>query len=74
MKTATPLLTIQEVAIRLAVSDRHVRKLVAGKQLSAIKLGRSVRFDPDVLEREIQAMTRRSLTLEVAGTNHRPLK
>ena len=62
MKIPHRLLTTEEVAERLSVSPRFVRKLVKRRQLSQVKLGRSVRFDPDLLDREITALTETSLT------------
>ena len=62
MKIPKPLLTTEEVAERLSISPRFVRKLVKRRQLSQVKLGRSVRFDPDLLDREITALTKTSLT------------
>ena len=62
MKIPHRLLTTEEVAERLSVSPRFVRKLVERRQLSQVKLGRSVRFDPDLLDREITALTETSLT------------
>ena len=66
MKIPKRLLTTEEVAKRLSVSPRFVRKLVKRRQLSQIKLGRSVRFDPELLSREIAALTETSLTAQRA--------
>lgn len=38
------LLTIQEAAIRMKMSARHVRRLVAERRIAFHKLGRSVRL------------------------------
>ena len=46
-----PLLTIAEVADRLGVQVRHVRRLVAERRIPYIKWGHLIRFDPDDLER-----------------------
>ena len=62
MKKRHPLLTTDEVAERLSVSPRFVRKLVQRRQLSRIKLGRAIRFDPQLLDREIAVLTEASLT------------
>ena len=45
------LLTLKEVADRLALSTRTVRRLVAHGDLEAVWLGRSVRIAPSSLER-----------------------
>jgi excisionase family DNA binding protein len=42
----TRLLTIDQLADRLGITVRHVRRLVAEKQLPYYKVGRLVRFDP----------------------------
>ena len=40
------LLSIDELAERLGVTQRHVRRLVAEKRVPYPKVGRFVRFDP----------------------------
>jgi excisionase family DNA binding protein len=40
------LLTMDELAERLAVTQRHVRRLVAEKRVPYLKVGRLIRFDP----------------------------
>jgi excisionase family DNA binding protein len=46
-----PLLTLDEVADRLAVSTRTVQRLVAGGELKPFYIGAAPRFDPrEVLE------------------------
>lgn len=45
----TPLVDIVEVARRLGVDVRHVRRLVAEKRIPFIKWGHLLRFDPDDL-------------------------
>ncbi len=40
------LLCIDELAERLGVTRRHVRRLVAEKRVPYMKVGRFVRFDP----------------------------
>ena len=40
------LLTMDELAERLGVTPRHVRRLVAEKRVPYVKVGRFVRFDP----------------------------
>ena len=44
------LLTVEQAATRLAVSQRTVRRLVASGQLPAVRLGRLVRVSPVMLE------------------------
>jgi excisionase family DNA binding protein len=46
-RSATPLLSIDDVAERLGVNVRHVRRLVQERRLPFIKWGRLLRFDPD---------------------------
>jgi excisionase family DNA binding protein len=43
------LLTITEVAERLGVDVRHVRRLVHERRIPYIKWGHLLRFDPDEL-------------------------
>jgi excisionase family DNA binding protein len=40
------LLTIDQLAQRLGITVRHVRRLVAEKRVPYYKVGRLVRFDP----------------------------
>jgi excisionase family DNA binding protein len=47
------LWTIAEVADRLGVDVRHVRRLVAEKRIPFIKWGHLLRFDPVVIEKWI---------------------
>lgn len=49
----TPLLTIAEVAERLGVQVRHVRRLVHERRIPYIKWGRLLRFDPAEIEKWI---------------------
>lgn len=44
--TLPQLLTIDQLADRLGVSTRHVRRLVAEKRVPYLKVGKFVRFDP----------------------------
>ena len=54
MNTPTPnihkLLSYQEVAELLGVSDRTIWTLVRRKQLAAVRFGRMVRIDPEDLK------------------------
>ncbi len=45
-----PLMTIAEVAARLNVNVRHVRRLVEQGRIPYIKWGHLLRFDPDEIE------------------------
>jgi excisionase family DNA binding protein len=45
------LLDIEAVAECLAITERHVRRLVAERRIPFVKVGRFVRFDPvDIVE------------------------
>lgn len=63
---AKPLLTIREVSDRLSCTERHVRNLIKRGTLSFAKLGGSLRFDPEILEAELEALTVTSQTLAPA--------
>lgn len=41
------LLDIEGLAVRLATTTRHVRRLVAEKRVPYVKVGHFVRFDPE---------------------------
>ncbi len=40
------LLTMNELAERLGVTPRHVRRLVADRRVPFLRVGRFIRFDP----------------------------
>lgn len=44
------LLTLEEVALRLGTSQRHVRRLADERRIPIVKVGRYVRFDGHELE------------------------
>jgi excisionase family DNA binding protein len=44
------LLNIDAVAERLAVTPRHIRRLVAERRIPYLKVGRFIRFDPAEVE------------------------
>ena len=44
--TLPQLLTIDQLADRLGVSIRHIRRLIAEKRVPYLKVGHFVRFDP----------------------------
>lgn len=48
-KVTPDLVTVKEVASRLAMTERYVRRLIAEGQLPAYKIGRSVRVPEDGL-------------------------
>ncbi len=47
---AQPLIDLPEVARRLGVNDRHVRRLVAERRIPFVKWGHLLRFDPVAIE------------------------
>lgn len=49
------LLDITAVARRLGVTERHIRRLVFERRIPFVKWGHLLRFDPDDLERWIDA-------------------
>ncbi|WP_370325168.1 helix-turn-helix domain-containing protein [Euzebya sp.] len=55
--TASPdrLMTIAQVADRLGVEVRHMRRLVHERRIPYIKWGHLLRFDPDDIETWIDA-------------------
>ena len=57
-KSRRPLLTITEVAERLNVQVRHVRRLIAERRIPYVKWGHLVRFDADDIERWLDEQRR----------------
>lgn len=51
-----PLMDIEEVARRLSVGVRHVRRLVTEKRIPYRKWGHLLRFERDEIEEWIEAM------------------
>lgn len=47
--TALPLMDIREVETTFGISERMLRRLVAERRLSFVKVGRLVRFRPEVI-------------------------
>jgi len=47
---AQPLIDLPEVARRLGVNDRHVRRLVAERRIPFVKWGHLLRFDPAAID------------------------
>ncbi len=48
--TIPQLLTIDQLAERLGITVRHVRRLVAEKRVPYLKVGKLVRFNPDEIK------------------------
>lgn len=48
------LLDLEEAAAYLGTSTRHIRQLWAERRLTAVKVGRLVRFDPRDLDSYIE--------------------
>ncbi len=44
------LIDLAEVARRLAVNERHVRRLVAERRIPFVKWGHLLRFDPAAID------------------------
>ncbi|MHB1446208.1 MAG: helix-turn-helix domain-containing protein [Acidimicrobiales bacterium] len=49
-ETTTGMITIPDVAARLGVRDRYVRRLVAERRIPYYKVGYLIRFDPHEVE------------------------
>ena len=45
-----PLMDLPEVADRLGVNHRHIRRLVAERRIPFLKWGHLLRFDPEEIE------------------------
>ncbi len=50
----TTLWTVDDLARRLGVTVRYVRRLIAERRVPFIKCGHYIRFDPDQIEQWIQ--------------------
>jgi excisionase family DNA binding protein len=50
-----PLLNVYKAAARLAVSEKTIRRLIRKGELSAFRVGGSLRLDPDELEQWLNA-------------------
>jgi excisionase family DNA binding protein len=55
------LLDIDAVAVQLAVTPRHIRRLVAERRIPYLKVGRFVRFDPAEVDAWLDAARRPEL-------------
>ena len=49
-KTRRPPLMVPEAALYMNVSERFVRRLIEERRITFMKVGRFIRFDPDVLD------------------------
>jgi excisionase family DNA binding protein len=49
--TLPQLLTIDQLAERLGVSTRHIRRLIAERRIPYVRWRRFIRFDPDEIAR-----------------------
>jgi excisionase family DNA binding protein len=52
------LLDIPAAAARLGVTQRWVRRAVAERRISFVKVGRNVRFEPEAISRYIERQRR----------------
>jgi excisionase family DNA binding protein len=50
MRSPSALLTLEDVALRLGTSLRHVRRLADERRIPIVKVGRFVRFDAHEVE------------------------
>ena len=57
LRPAPGLLTYEDAAAQLQVSTRTLRKAVAVRELGCVKLGRSVRFRQEQLDKWVQRNT-----------------
>lgn len=56
--TIPQLLTIEQLAERLGITVRHVRRLVAERRVPIVKVGRLVRFDAGEIARWLDSRRR----------------
>jgi len=54
------LLTIEQLADHLRVTQRHIRRLVAERRIPFLKIGRFVRFDPTDVARWLDRTRRQT--------------
>jgi excisionase family DNA binding protein len=52
------LISIEQLAQRLSITVRHVRRMIAEKRVPYLKVGRLVRFDPDEIAKWLIASRR----------------
>jgi excisionase family DNA binding protein len=48
------LLTVADVASRLSVSTKTIRRMIARGELAVVRIGRSIRIDPEVIEKIVR--------------------
>jgi len=56
--TTHPLLTIDEVAKQLAVSEAYVRRLVRERRIEIVKIGKFVRFESSTVRTFVESARR----------------
>lgn len=59
MSVIDKLLTVQDVALRLAVPVSWVYAKVESRELPSLKIGRYVRFEPSAIEAYIERQRKR---------------
>lgn len=58
MSDSNRLLDVPAAAERLGVTQRWIRRAVAERRISFVKVGRNVRFEPDAISRYIERQRR----------------
>ena len=56
------LVTIRQMAAGISVSPRHLQSLMARRLIPFVKLGRSVRLDPEAVNRALEKLTVREVS------------
>ena len=62
------LMTYQEVARQLGLSVRFIAKLVSLDEIPSIKIGKSVRFNPDLIQKWLEMRSNEALEYSTSGT------
>ena len=70
--TAQNLLSIDQVAQRLGVTVRHVRRLVFERRIPYVKWGHLLRFDPVAVRQFIEENTREPTVATVRASRLDP--
>lgn len=65
----TSLLTIEQVADRIGMSTRYVRRLIAERRIAFHRLGRAVRIDPADLDAHVTASRVEPITTTTVWTD-----